>query len=1437
VRYGYAGGRLKEIIKPDNSSIRITYGYAGAGGTQMVTATTHEEGQSERFEYYPSQRLTIYTNHSGVVTRYWHDEKHRTVKEEHGDGRVVTYGYNGQGQKEWERVNGFEIRYAYDTRGNIAEKTYGDGTGERYRWNGNDQRTQYIDRDGVVTEWRYDGRGNCEEIRKGGVQIFVGTYDNENRLTTSREGDRAERRYGYDGLGRLTSRSVVISGREIKERWEYDGLGRVTRYTDGGGRKWEYAYNARETVERTPSGLEKRYVYNNRKDLVQITEKDVQTGEVRETKISYDRRHLPIEVTDGAGNVIRYEYRADGEVTRKEQGAWYWEYRYEAGGRISEVRTGMTGVTEKYVEKYGYAWETGGTETRTVGRPGNEVASYRINPWGQVTTATNAAGETSTRTINGSGNITREQGASGGFYEYRYDAQGRLAEAGREGERGVQVKYNRDGSIAEKTDRQGNATRYAYEGRGLLEREIRGLGEHRYYYDASGRAVRRETASKNTTTVYYTEWKYDDSERTVTITAGGAYTERLYLNAWGEVVRRVDGEGNEKRYEYDGAGRLVKAADGYGRNTGYEWNEINKIKKITYADTTSVEYAYDYMGNAIQEKDALGISWAGEYDASGRLVKETGRPGIEKEYKYDALGRIVEVKSGGEVIERYSYTARGREARFTDGAGGVFEQKKNAYGELETEVNRLGDSQKYIYDIEGRITGSIAYSGKQTKAEYRDGEGLTITTYADGTRNIIERDLLGNIIRISGGTGTIRYRYDAGGKLAEQNDEGAGEITKYAYDKAGRRIRMQSGNRDVGYRYGKNGELLWVRDASQRLEVSYQYNVMGRETLRVYGNGVRQETIYDAIGRVILIRETDSMNRLIRAEGYLYDGKGRRSHSVDGEGRVTKYYYDNQSRLVSVLYPWTKEKAEADRKEAEEAGLYFTPEKGYGERYGLDGVEINALRELLNRAGPARGNAVTGAQMMWREYYTYDRNGNRASKTTPWGVIKYEYDAENRLVKKGDIVITNDKDGNTLSEKGLRYEARYEYNGQNRMAYSEVTSHAEKTRAVTVYEYDALGRRTLTRNAAGQAMRTVYDGKGFQVIREGETFRDGSLTTRFAVSGATANGAAAQSNQPTGERYRWVSDGGNGSVTAEDGYSAQGSRYGGRGVTLYGNGEAVAVSYSSSAGGKSVYLGKDVMGSVRTATGDAGSLEDRYEYDAFGQPYTGNMDGMMNLGYTGKPYDVATGMYNYGYRDYRPQAARFTTVDPIRDGNNWYAYVNNDPVNWIDLWGLDANDANTTITTTTIDPTYFTQDQWSDTFGNEFANNSCAATALINSISNEYTSRTGEAMTQQQGTSAMQAAVSADSVSRNDAYVNNWTEAANNMWGTTNQTGSWTYNANGEYQIHALVRGQNDTPYHFVNDIGGGQYRDPWNGNTGNVNDLNRQQGGLGPTRGLDFNE
>jgi RHS repeat-associated protein len=237
------------------------------------------------------------------------------------------------------------------------------------------------------------------------------------------------------------------------------------------------------------------------------------------------------------------------------------------------------------------------------------------------------------------------------------------------------------------------------------------------------------------------------------------------------------------------------------------------------------------------------------------------------------------------------------------------------------------------------------------------------------------------------------------------------------------------------------------------------------------------------------------------------------------------------------------------------------------------------------------------------------------------------------------------------------------------MVYSEVSDHVEKNRTISEYRYDGLGRRTLVRDAGGDAMRTLYDGTGFEAVREGVVFSDGRFTTRYSSGIQTATNTGTG-----GSRYRWVggeSEAGRTRVIYEDGYRAATSRYTGISVTLYGRGEAVAVSHSgANSRGGTAYLGKDILGSVRSTTDDGGSLEDRYEYDAFGKPYKGDLTAGMNLGYTGKPYDTTTGLYNYGYRDYKPEAARFTTVDPIRDGANWFAYVNNDPVNWVDPWGL-----------------------------------------------------------------------------------------------------------------------------------------------------------------------
>jgi RHS repeat-associated protein len=236
------------------------------------------------------------------------------------------------------------------------------------------------------------------------------------------------------------------------------------------------------------------------------------------------------------------------------------------------------------------------------------------------------------------------------------------------------------------------------------------------------------------------------------------------------------------------------------------------------------------------------------------------------------------------------------------------------------------------------------------------------------------------------------------------------------------------------------------------------------------------------------------------------------------------------------------------------------------------------------------------------------------------------------------------------------------------MAYSDTVDRIGNDRIIT--DYDGFGRRTIVQDTGYEAMRTVYDGFSFEVLREGVTFRDGSLTTKLAT------GIVRTEERTPGIRYRYLGpESQNGQLQTRrltETTSSLATRFTGINATLYGNGEAVAVNRLGNAevrGGAS-YLGKDVLGSVRSRSNENGQMEDRYEYDAFGKPYKGDLNSGVNLGYTGKPYDTTTGMYNYGYRDYQPEMARFTTIDPIRDGANWFAYVNNDPVNWVDIWGL-----------------------------------------------------------------------------------------------------------------------------------------------------------------------
>ena len=78
----------------------------------------------------------------------------------------------------------------------------------------------------------------------------------------------------------------------------------------------------------------------------------------------------------------------------------------------------------------------------------------------------------------------------------------------------------------------------------------------------------------------------------------------------------------------------------------------------------------------------------------------------------------------------------------------------------------------------------------------------------------------------------------------------------------------------------------------------------------------------------------------------------------------------------------------------------------------------------------------------------------------------------------------------------------------------------------------------------------------------------------------------------------------------------------------------------------------------------------RYEYDVFGaiRSEVGTSDNPRK--FTGKEYESDVKLYYFGARYYDPYIGRFVSRDPSGDGLNWYVYVGNNPLAFIDPTGM-----------------------------------------------------------------------------------------------------------------------------------------------------------------------
>ena len=102
------------------------------------------------------------------------------------------------------------------------------------------------------------------------------------------------------------------------------------------------------------------------------------------------------------------------------------------------------------------------------------------------------------------------------------------------------------------------------------------------------------------------------------------------------------------------------------------------------------------------------------------------------------------------------------------------------------------------------------------------------------------------------------------------------------------------------------------------------------------------------------------------------------------------------------------------------------------------------------------------------------------------------------------------------------------------------------------------------------------------------------------------------------------------------------------------------------------YFLNDHLGTPLIAVDENGAVAWEADYELFGGANVGTQTYVNNFRFAGQYYDQETGLnYNY-HRYYYPETGRYLTPDPIglAGGINLYAYVQNNPINAIDPWGL-----------------------------------------------------------------------------------------------------------------------------------------------------------------------
>lgn len=554
----------------------------------------------------------------------------------------------------------------------------------------------------------------------------------------------------------------------------------------------------------------------------------------------------------------------------------------------------------------------------------------------------------------------------------------------------------------------------------------------------------------------------------------------------------------------------------------------------------------------------------------------------------------------------------------------------------------------------------------------------------------------------------------------------------YQYDSKGRVIQITQADRVVSLSYNNKNELAQLTDALNRT-ISFTYDSLGQLTQQTLADGRVINYVYDSNGNLTSITppsrplhsfDYDAIDQQIQyvpptlptvsqpQTQYEYNLDKKLTKITRPDAQSISFNYDElKGRLNSVTTPNGNQTLSYDEKGRLNQITSFDNQEL---KYTYDGSL--PLSETWN-------GIINGALQL-----TYNNDFKVVSSSLNGNVLNYQYDNDGLLTQVGDLTLTRDTQNGLLKETKLGnlttqrthsnfaelkeevanysnnelYHAYYTRDKGGRITQKqEIINGVSKTfdyrydmagRLVEVkqdnsiietYQYDANGNR-LNNNA-------IYDDQDRLLQYNSNTYiysQNGDLKTKNNSSFSYDVFGNLRSVVLPDKTIDYIIDTRNRRVGKKvNGQLVQGFLYSGKLkpiAELDANGNLVArFIYGSKINvpdyilknNKTYRVISDHLGSPRLIIDISdGSIAQQIDYDTFGNILSDSNPNFQPFAFAGGLNDNDTALIRFGARDYDPQIGRWTIKDPIglSAGTNVFIYVNNDPVNFIDLDGLFA---------------------------------------------------------------------------------------------------------------------------------------------------------------------